>query len=78
MKIYPNNSHQFKGKTTFALWDNEENGGYGHFSDRDEAITEAGKIMSNPSDYGHIPYMLLVVNNPGGSEYVTNRIQLEA
>jgi hypothetical protein len=81
MRIYPNNAHEFKGKTVFTLWDHEENGGYGYFSEEDEAVTAAGKVMSTPGFYGHIPFMLLVAEVPskhtGFYNDIRCRIELE-
>jgi hypothetical protein len=81
MRIYPSNYHQFDTKVLFSLWDHEQAGGYGCFSDEDEAVRAAGEIMARPGFYGPIPFMLLVAQTPsrtfGRMEHIKYRIELE-
>ncbi len=82
MRIYPNNAHEFKGKTIFTLWDHEECGGYGDFSEEEEAVNAAGAILTRyERSIERIPFMLLVAEVPsrhtGRYDDVRYRIELE-
>lgn len=60
MRIYPDNCRQFEGQTIFTLWDHDECGGYGYFSEKQEAIDFAARVFELRSYYGSIPFMLLI------------------